>query len=562
MKIKKYIKETRKILENIQEAEQNISNVFLELKVLESKYMRREISYNKYEIAKKKILSNNTKDEVFERYNNYKASLINKLKFLNSKIFSQIYNDKSFESLRLGKKIKSKKTKLLPELSSLEIAQIEIAPQPIRKIEKRSQQNIIQKPVKIEPPRPKPLEIRAVPRPKNIGQRISTAISAQEKPWIKDDKKVAFGGIFSKEFWKYLFTGKEARKEVFGETQVLPSILSYESSEKDKKEVTKSDVLDPYLLEKQIKELKNLISKKKPEVYKPSSLGYIANLTVRRISIYFIEKYPEFFKKIYKSVRYANLKILANTYINIVFFLGIIITLVSFPIFTMFFAFQGGSLPNVILKTLGTVIGITGFTFWAGFYYPNMKADTRKRSINSNLPFAIDHMSSVIASGVSPATMFKLISHSKEYGEISVEIEKVTNYITFFGYDILTALKAVAITTPSEPFKEFIDGFVSTVETGGDLKDYLKQKSSEALLNYRLERQKYVESLGTYSDIYTGVLIAAPLFFVTALSLVSVLGGTIGGMDVNTIITLGTYLVIPGLNLLFLIFLEINQPEI
>ncbi len=158
--------------------------------------------------------------------------------------------------------------------------------------------------------------------------------------------------------------------------------------------------------------------------------------------------------------------------------------------------------------------------------------------------------------------MFKLISHSSEYGEISIEIEKVTNYITFFGYDILTALKAVAITTPSDDFKEFIDGFVSTVETGGDLKDFLKQKSSETLINYRLERQKYVESLGTYSDIYTGVLIAAPLFFVTALSLVAVLGGTIGGMSVNTIITLGTYLVIPGLNLLFLIFLEINQPEI
>ena len=132
----------------------------------------------------------------------------------------------------------------------------------------------------------------------------------------------------------------------------------------------------------------------------------------------------------------------------------------------------------------------------------------------------------------------------------------------FFGYDILTAIKAVSLTTPSENFKEFLDGFVSTIETGGDLKSYLSQKSSEALLNYRLERQKYVESLSTYSDLYTGVLIAAPLFFVTALSLVSVLGGSIGGMSVNSIITLGTYLIIPALNLVFLIFLELNQPEI
>ena len=37
MKIKKYIEETRKILNEINEAEQNITNVFLELKIIESK---------------------------------------------------------------------------------------------------------------------------------------------------------------------------------------------------------------------------------------------------------------------------------------------------------------------------------------------------------------------------------------------------------------------------------------------------------------------------------------------------------------------------------------------
>ena len=236
--------------------------------------------------------------------------------------------------------------------------------------------------------------------------------------------------------------------------------------------------------------------------------------------------------------------------------------MISIPIFTVFFALQGNPIGIVFLRTILALVVVTNLTFWSGFYYPFMKAKSRRRSINTNLPFAIDHMSSVIAAGVNPSTMFKLISTSREYGEISIEIEKITNYVNFFGYDILTAIKAVALITPSEDFKEFLDGFVSAIETGGDLKAYLSQKSSEALLNYRLERQKYVESLSTYSDLYTGVLIAAPLFFVTALSLVSVLGGTIGGMSVNSIITLGTYLIIPGLNLLFLIFLELNQPEI
>ena len=158
--------------------------------------------------------------------------------------------------------------------------------------------------------------------------------------------------------------------------------------------------------------------------------------------------------------------------------------------------------------------------------------------------------------------MFKLISQSKEYGEVSVEIEKIVNYIEIFGYDVLTALKAVAATTPSYQFKDFFEGMISTTQTGGDLKDYFSQKAEEAMIHYKMERQKYTETIATYSDIYTGILIAAPLFFVAALSLVSLLGGTVGGMDVNVIIVLGTYVVIPFMNVAFLAFLEVTQPEI
>ena len=79
---------------------------------------------------------------------------------------------------------------------------------------------------------------------------------------------------------------------------------------------------------------------------------------------------------------------------------------------------------------------------------------------------------------------------------------------------------------------------------------------------YQLERQKYVETISTYSDVYTGILIAAPLFFVVALALVSILGGTIMGLSVDIVIAIGTYIIIPFLNIAFIIFLELTQPMI
>ncbi|MFW5852463.1 MAG: hypothetical protein ACOCUR_00360 [Nanoarchaeota archaeon] len=57
-------------------------------------------------------------------------------------------------------------------------------------------------------------------------------------------------------------------------------------------------------------------------------------------------------------------------------------------------------------------------------------------------------------------------------------------------------------------------------------------------------------------------MVASPLFFVAALSMISILGGTVGNMDINTLMILGTYVFIPMLNVLFIVFMEMTQPSI
>jgi flagellar protein FlaJ len=171
-------------------------------------------------------------------------------------------------------------------------------------------------------------------------------------------------------------------------------------------------------------------------------------------------------------------------------------------------------------------------------------------------------MAAVAGSGVNPVAMFKLISMSDEYGEICKEMQKVVDFIDVFGYDLTTAIKTVALATPSPRLKEYLNGIISTINSGGDIKGYLVVKSGEAMLAYRLEREKYTEAITTYSDMYTGILVAAPLFFIAALSLVSILGGNIGGISVDALVAFGTYVAIPILNIMFILFLELNQPQV
>ena len=298
------------------------------------------------------------------------------------------------------------------------------------------------------------------------------------------------------------------------------------------------------------------------KIYKPSFLGSLANIFVKRISIFLIDTFPDFFKYLYNALRLANIQMLANTYVNIMVFVSMTVSIVSFVLFLFLFSALGNPFFLVLFKSLLLTILTTTISFISFYGYPFSKIKQRRRNIRTNLPFAINHMAAVASSGVPPTKMFELIAESEEYGEISVEVNKVVEYINIFGYDFVTALKTIALTTPSPTFKEFIDGMVSTIESGGDLKTYMSEKSEEAMTEYELERSKYEETISTYSDIYTGILIAAPLFFIAALSMISLLGGTVAGLPVDTLVVVGSYIVIPILNIVFLMFLQLTQPEV
>jgi flagellar protein FlaJ len=170
-------------------------------------------------------------------------------------------------------------------------------------------------------------------------------------------------------------------------------------------------------------------------------------------------------------------------------------------------------------------------------------------------------MSAVAGSGTPPINIFKLILESEDYKELGGEIKEILNYVNLFGYNLSTALRSVAAVTPSPRFKELLNGMVSTVETGGNLKNFLNQKAEESLNTYRLERKKYVETLSTYSDVYTGVLIAAPLLFVVTLAIINVIGGSIGGLSVDFLAKVGVFGVIPFMNVAFLLVLDVMQPK-
>ncbi|MBI2499023.1 type II secretion system F family protein [Candidatus Woesearchaeota archaeon] len=338
---------------------------------------------------------------------------------------------------------------------------------------------------------------------------------------------------------------------------------------RENKEITLDDLknfnIDKSDLKRLIKEkdrVKGGVKDIEYTTYKSTRYGKVSNSFFEGVSNYLVKAYPNFFKNLNEALKMSDIKILSRTYTSMILFTGFITFFSVLLITLLIFFIMDFDVINILLRSvsLAFLAGIVGLIIM--YFYPNMLIRNRRRAIKTDLPFVIIHMAAVAGSGAQPISIFNLVLNTGEYKGLEGEIRKIVNYVNLFGYDLTTALRVVANITPSPEFRELLTGLVSTIETGGDLKQYLGSKANDALTTYKLERKKYTEVLATYSDIYIGILIAAPLLFAVTLAIINMLGGRIAGFDVKFLAMVGTFIVLPFLNIVFIIFLNLVQPEV
>jgi flagellar protein FlaJ len=274
------------------------------------------------------------------------------------------------------------------------------------------------------------------------------------------------------------------------------------------------------------------------------------------------DKYADTFSFVRKNLPKADIKISYRVYMSIVFFSSLLALFCSLILgFLLSIYLKFSLLQKMLLLSLFPLI-----TFLAVFaflcYYPSYRASSRKRNIETNLPFILTHMGSIAESGIPPHLIFKLVSRFKEYGELAKEMEKINRNIESFGLDPVSAIREVAKRTPSEALKEVLLGFVSTIEAGGSVTTYLREAGKEALFEWRTRRERFLTQLSTYAEMYIGVLVAAPLFMVSIFATMAIVQPVVAGWHVLDLMKISIYGLIPLLNLGFLLFLRGVEVEI
>jgi len=182
------------------------------------------------------------------------------------------------------------------------------------------------------------------------------------------------------------------------------------------------------------------------------------------------------------------------------------------------------------------------------------------KKIDAELPFFITIVTLLATSGFGPYTIFKKIKEMEILPNVRIESIKIIKKIDILGQDPLVVMTETK--ERSSEFGEFLSGWVSAIQSGGDVISYLTTKMNNAFEVYDAHQKELASKVQTVIETYmtVQVVVLAIYIIITATSTDGV-GSTPrpGTMD-------PLYLVIvmpPGVTMLFLVVAhKITTPKI
>jgi len=250
---------------------------------------------------------------------------------------------------------------------------------------------------------------------------------------------------------------------------------------------------------------------------------------------------------------YVSLCILIPLFASV--FTLILVPLISISILHLSFY-------SSMLFGVGISLLVGAFALISFYVYPIYRTDNLKRTLNDGLPFTTGYMQILAGAGVPPYRIFRSLAQVDAPLAVSREARVITRDVELFGFDVISALEAASKRSPSEKFKELLEGFIATIHSGGNLKNYLRARSRQYMKRNRIALRKFSDTLGVLSEFYVTMLVAGPLILVVMLGVMAMLGGNwLGSFNSHFMLYLLTYLGIPVGSIIFLIILDAVSPR-
>lgn len=249
----------------------------------------------------------------------------------------------------------------------------------------------------------------------------------------------------------------------------------------------------------------------------------------------------------------AHIDIRAGAYLACVWVNTLLAALISTVVMLSLILFLS---PNFVLAILLAFVPVvvTILTYFVFMHLPSSKAKARGKKIDMHLPYALNFISAMSSAGITPTEIFKSLSKQKIYGEIREEALWIYRDVGLLGRDIISAMKANIRRTPSEKFKEFLQGAVVTVQSGGALKPYFMAKADQYTRENRVAQRQLIESLGIMAEAYVTTAVAGVLLIIIIIPLMMIISSA--DRSELIIIYIFAFIVIPLIHMGFAVVLS------
>jgi flagellar protein FlaJ len=267
------------------------------------------------------------------------------------------------------------------------------------------------------------------------------------------------------------------------------------------------------------------------------------------------------FEDLQSKLLKSGMKVSFPAYVSFVIFSSLLVFLGVFLAITILGAISKvfGVILLAVAAAVGTLLGVAAFSFT--YYYPSLIADSKRRQLDEELPFAVSQMGVLAIAGIAPERIFRSLMTSGYRSVVQNQARDMVRDIDLFGADFLSALESAMERSPSKLFSDVLDGFLAAVKTGGDLKGYLLSSVRSLMETRRILAKQLIDTLGMLAETYVSILVVFPITLMIVFSVIGMLSGSLGGVSILTVIVSLTYVVIPALAIAMIILLDAIIPK-
>ncbi len=127
--------------------------------------------------------------------------------------------------------------------------------------------------------------------------------------------------------------------------------------------------------------------------------------------------------------------------------------------------------------------------------------------VEKELPYFITFVTLLATSGFGPYTIFQKIRDIELLPSVKIQSERILKRIEILGVDPISAINQAKEKTSSRLMSDFLGGYVSAIEGGGDVVNYLKSKMNGAFDVYAENEKQKISKVKAVVESYMTIQI-------------------------------------------------------